>query len=93
MPKLSRYSLGIKIDDIFTDIIQLALRASYAPRDEKIKLLQEMSYGIDSLKYFIKILWEIKAIDTNKYADLGNKISSIGKMTGGWLNTAKQPRT
>lgn len=90
LPRLTRYSLGIKTDDIFTNILELALTASYAERTNKCAVVKKLSAQFDALKFFLKILWEIKALDTGKYTRLSQELDSIGKMIGGWLNALKK---
>lgn len=90
IPRLTRYSLGIKTDNLFTTILELALTAGYAERTNKLAVVKKLSAQFDALKFFLKILWEIKAIDTNKYAQLSQKLEAIGKMIGGWLSSLKK---
>ncbi len=89
LPRLTRYSLGIKIDAIFTDILSLALAAGYAERTNKLAIVKKLSAQFDALKFFLQILWEIKALDNNKYAQLSERLAVIGKMIGGWLHSLK----
>ncbi len=63
--------------------------ASYAPRAEKPTIIQNLAVKLDSVKFFLKILWEQKALDHKKYALLSAPISEIGKMVGGWLKFIK----
>lgn len=85
LPKPARHTLGIKIDNLFTDCLKLSLTAGYAVRGEKINLVKELSVKLDELKLFFKILWELKMIDNSKYASISICLSNIGKMTGGWI--------
>lgn len=89
LPKLTKYTLGTKIDNLFTDCLELALMASYAPRSEKPAIIQNLAVKLDSVKFFLKILWEQKALDHKKYALLSAPIGEIGKMVGGWLKFIK----
>ena len=63
--------------------------AGYASRPEKLAVVQKLSTKLDSLKFFLKLLWEIKALDNNKYTGLSLPLAQIGKMVGGWLNALK----
>ncbi|MBI2990107.1 MAG: four helix bundle protein [Candidatus Magasanikbacteria bacterium] len=81
--------MGIKIDAIFTDILSLALAAGYAERTNKLAIVKKLSAQFDALKFFLQILWEIKALDNNKYAQLSERLAVIGKMIGGWLHSLK----
>ncbi|MFH1292408.1 MAG: four helix bundle protein [bacterium] len=55
----------------------------------KLEYIQKLNSKFDALKFFLKILWEIKGISNQKYADLSQLLASIGKMIGGWQNYFK----
>lgn len=84
--------MGIKTDEIFTNILELALAAGYAERERanKSAVVKKLSAQFDALKFFLKILWEIKALDTGKYTRLSQELDTVGKMIGGWLNALKK---
>lgn len=92
LPRLVRYSLGIKIDNLFTDCLELALLATYASRTEKLNIIQKLSTKLDLLKFFIKVLWELKMIDNKQFTIISAPLSATGKMVGGWLNMLKTSR-
>ena len=85
LPRLTRFSLGSKIDSYFVDCLELALLAGYASRQGKSDYIRKLSAKLDSLKFFLKILWELKALDNKKYINLSTQLAEIGKMIGGWL--------
>lgn len=85
LPRLTRYTLGIKIDNLFTALVESSLEAKYAKANEKINFLMEISRKLDNLKYFLTILWEVKGIQNNEYAQLAERLSTTGKMLGGWI--------
>jgi hypothetical protein len=89
-PRLTRYTIGTKIDQYFTECIEDCLLAAYTPRDQKLRLLETLSCHIDALKFFLKLLWEIKGLKNSAYAPLSQQLSEIGKMVGGWINTLKR---
>lgn len=93
IPRLTRYTLGAKIDTLFTDLIALTLTAQYTKREAKLLLLIQISQRLDYLKYFITILWEVKGLDANKYGQLSAKLTSSGKMLGKWIQSMPQKET
>jgi len=90
LPRLTRFSLGVKIDNLFTDCLELALLAVYTNREEKLKIIQKLSAKLYCLKFFLKIIWEIKSLDHKKYAALSLPLAATGKMIGGWMNILKK---
>jgi len=85
LPKITRFSLGKRIDDLFVDCLEIALRASYQPKDKKAETIKELNAKFDALKFFLKLLWEIKAIDASKIAIISAPLAEAGKMIGGWM--------
>ena len=89
LPKTVKHTLGEKIDNLFTDCLELALIASYLPKDKKEDIVKQFNTKFDVLKFFIKLLWEIKAIDTNKLTALSTPLAEVGRMIGGWMKLYK----
>ena len=89
LPKTVRHTLGEKIDNLFTDCLELALTASYQSKDNKASTVRQLNTKFDILKFFIKLLWEIKAIDTGKLTALSTPLAEVGRMVGGWMKLYK----
>ena len=88
LPKFSkdhRYTLGFKIDSLFIEIIEILHQAQYISYRQKQIYLTKASSKLDTLKFFLQILWEIDGIDNKKYIHLSEYITEIGKMLGGWI--------
>lgn len=85
MPKEHRFSLGIKIDNIFTEIIEMISGALYVNKEEKVAYIKIAIRKTDTLKLFFLILWETKSFDNKKYLAISEKIDEIGRMLGGWI--------
>ena len=90
IPRLTRYTLGAKIDNIFTECLELSLLAGYSAKETKLPIVQKLSAKFDCLKFFLKLLWEMKALDNKKYETLMLPLAKIGNMIGGWLNSLKK---
>jgi hypothetical protein len=93
VPKDSRYTLGIKIDRILVEILESLFMASYAKKEQKLPHLEKATIRLDLAKFFLQVLWEIKALDGKKYIALSEQFNEIGKMLGGWtrqMNKAKE---
>ncbi len=88
IPKSSKYTLGEKIDALFLETIELIFIAQYTKMEQKPIVLQKANTKFDLLKFLLQILWDIKAISTNQYGLLSEKLNEIGKMLGGWLKQA-----
>lgn len=87
LPRLERYTLGARVDNLFTEILEIVLTAQYTKREEKKIFLQKLSQKLDNLKFFITLLWEAKGIDSNKYGQLSQKLTASGRMLGKWIQS------
>ncbi len=84
-PKTSRYTLGEKINLLFIEVIEFAFIASTLYKSKKLPYVQRAAVKLDTLKLFLQIAWEIKALDNKKFITLSDKLNETGKMFGGWL--------
>ncbi|MFH0950908.1 MAG: four helix bundle protein [bacterium] len=84
LPKEHRYTLGSKIDNLLTEIIEAVTSASFLIKDKKQPYVQMAIRKNDTIKIFLLILWETKSLDSKKYIVLSEKIIEIGRMLGGW---------
>ncbi len=84
-PKKSKYTLGGKIDALFLEVVEILFTASYLQKEQKLPYLRKASIKLDSLKFFLQISWELKALDNKKYITLSEHLNEIGKMLGGWI--------
>ena len=84
IPRLTRYSLGEKVNQLFIELIELTLAATYSGREQKAAVVERASLKLDLLKYFVQIAWELKALDNQKFGALSQPLGEAGKMLGGW---------
>lgn len=84
LPRLSRYTLGAKIDTLFLDTIEHIVLAGYAPRDRKLDIVLRASSKVDRLKVFLQLAWEMKVLDNKKYLLVSAPLTEVGKILGGW---------
>lgn len=85
MPKKSRYTLGDKIDSRFIQVLEFLYVASYQGQAEKMPTLQKALSGIDTLKFLLRIAWELHILDNKKYEIISLGLDEAGRQTGGWL--------
>lgn len=79
-----KFSLVSKIDNIFLDLIELIFQAATVEKSKKLPYIQKSLLKLDSLRLFLRILWETKAVDSKKYIAISISLDEIGKMLGGW---------
>lgn len=84
IPKLSRFTLGTKIDGLFLDTVEFVLLAGYAPKTQKLSIIKRASTKLDALKFFLQLAWETRGLDDKKYLAIAKPLEEAGKMLGGW---------
>jgi len=90
VPKTHRYTLALKIDNLFVEIIEMCASASFVQKLDKVVYLRTAIRKLDTLKIMLMVLWETKSIDTKKYELLSLPLEEIGKMLGGWLGQTEK---
>lgn len=85
VPRDFRYTLGAKIDRSLIETAEFLFVASYLGKEQKLPYLRKATARLDLAKFFLQILWEVKAIDSKKYATLSEKFDAVGRMLGGWI--------
>jgi len=84
LDKISRFSIGLKIDSLFVQTIENLFIASYKTKEQKTIYLNKASDVFDLVKFMLQVTWEIKALDNKKYIALSQILIEFGKMLGGW---------
>lgn len=84
IPKSSRYTLGTRIEHKFLDLLELTYITYFSEKGVKQEKIAECILLLDTLKFFISIIWEAKLISHKQCEDIVLKIDEVGKMFGGW---------
>lgn len=84
LPKTARYTLGAKIDALFIEVLEAAVTASYADKENKLPWINRAITKTDMLKIFLQVLWETKTLDNKRYIASSEPLDEIGRMLGGW---------
>jgi hypothetical protein len=90
IPRLDRYTIWQRCENILLEIIEYILLASQTYKDEKLTALHKASLKLDMLKIFIRLLKDVKTIDNSKYVKLEVFADEIGRMLGGWIRSVKE---
>jgi hypothetical protein len=84
MPRTERLGIGLRIENLFLDLLNQLRRAGYTTLERKIAILEAILTQVDSLRFFLQIAWEIKQIQDKHYLLIGKEIETLGKQIGGW---------
>jgi hypothetical protein len=85
-----RYTLWQKCENLLIDIIEEILMASQQSKAEKMPTLEKASVKLNFLRICIRLMKDLKAIDTKKYIIIEANLDEIGRMLGGWIKSTKE---
>ncbi|MBU2634967.1 four helix bundle protein [Patescibacteria group bacterium] len=84
-PKIEKYNLGHKIECLILEMTELTFKALYAPKNEKLKTVKNLSNKNDLLRLLIRLCYDLELIDQKKYLKIQKVLQKTGEMIGGWL--------
>lgn len=96
IPKMLRYSMGVRIDSLFAQMIELISEAMFVAEDQRLSLIRRANTKNDVLKFMLYAMLEIGGLKENIYLELSFKTEGVGKMLYGWkmkLEKQNQPET
>ena len=85
---MRRYSLGVKIDSLFADIIELVSIAQFSEKEKRPDIISKAITKNDVLKHMLYVLFELKGIEEQYFIELAPMIEEIGRILYGWRNQA-----
>ncbi|MEI7731956.1 MAG: four helix bundle protein [Verrucomicrobiota bacterium] len=91
LPKSQRFTFGQRLDNVTLDSLMLATRALYAPRGQKLPLLDELNLLLEQLRVLWRLVEQRRWISRQQLLFVISRIDEIGRMTGGWRHSLAQP--
>ncbi|MEK7612116.1 MAG: diversity-generating retroelement protein Avd [Patescibacteria group bacterium] len=89
VPKQDRYTIWQKSEELLLEILENLLHASQMAKGEKGELLKAVSTKLNFLRIFIRLMKDVKTLDSKKYIVIQTMIDEIGRMLGGWIRSLK----
>jgi hypothetical protein len=86
-PKKDKFTIGIKIENILLEIIELTLLAYTKEGASKLLIINKIDIKMRMLKLFVRISSDVKSMATDKYIEIEERILEIGKIIGGWIKS------
>ena len=84
VPKSLRYSLGVRVDGLFAELIASVSAAQFAAKEERSARIQRCIAQNDTLKFMLYALLELKGIEEKAFLSISSKLEEIGRMLYGW---------
>jgi NAD(P)H-nitrite reductase large subunit len=89
--KSSRYTMGVRIENKFIDLLELAYITYFTEKEKKEERISNCILILDTLKFLTSVAWEGKLISNKQYEDVALKLEEVGKMFGGWKKSITNP--
>lgn len=96
--KMRRYSLGIKIDGLFAEVLELISTAQFSTKTERLPLVSRAIAKNDVLKAMFYIMLELDGITETSFVAIAPQLEEVGRMLYSWrtriiVEQTKPPRT
>jgi hypothetical protein len=88
--KTNRYSLGIKIDQVLVEVLELASAASFSPKEEKLPYIKRAIIKLDVVKFLIQTAWETGSLNNKRLEAISKPLAEAGRQLGAWHNNLKK---
>lgn len=89
VPKQDRFTIFERGEQLVLDVMENILHASSQQKKEKVPTLEYVSLKLNMLRIFIRLMKDVKTIDSKKYVNLEAMVDEIGRMLGGWIRSMK----
>ncbi|MFH1611604.1 MAG: four helix bundle protein [Patescibacteria group bacterium] len=89
VPRLDRYGLWLRIENIALDFIELIIQAEAQYELEKLHALNNASLKLNLIRFLVRIACDTKSINSEKYNLLQQQMDVIGRMLGAWIKSIK----
>jgi len=90
VPKQDRYVLWQKCENTLITVLEGILLASQQSKIEKLPTLERTSVKLNFLKVCVRLMKDVKAINSKNYIIVEANLDEIGKMLGGWIKSTKE---
>lgn len=89
-PRNHKFTLGDRIQNQLSDLLELYVEAYYLPKDKKQALLLHANISLEKLRHYFRLCFELGIYDSKKYNEFAIRLNEIGRMTGGWLKSLEK---
>lgn len=92
--KGARYTLGVRIETLFLDLLALTYTTYFTPREHLLKKQERIAECIrllDILKYFVSVAWEGKVISNTQLETVAVKLEEASRRLLAWKGSLDNP--
>lgn len=86
-PRNYKFTLGDRIQNHLTDLLEHYIEAVYLPAAEKRPVLKAVNLRLEKIRYLFRLGYDLGLYNSTKYQAFAMRIDEIGRMTGGWIKS------
>ncbi len=86
-PRSQKFSLGDRIQNQLSDLLELYIKAYYASSSDKKNLLEQANTQLEIIRHYFRLAYDLGLYHSRKYHFFAEQLHEIGRMTGGWLKS------
>ncbi len=83
-----RFVLGERIERNLYDVLEMLIEAKFSK--ERLEMLKKVNLRLEILRHQIRLAKDLQGVRQKSYLHAAKAIDEIGRMLGGWLNSAKR---
>lgn len=87
LPRSQKFTLGDRIQNHLSDMLEMLIEAYYLPATEKRAVLIRVNLRLEILRHFYRLAYERGHYNSLRYKDFAQRLDEIGRMVGGWLKS------
>lgn len=89
IPKSERFTVWQRSQTVCLDILQGLISIGYQAPEKRADGLLRIAPSVDMLRVFLRLSFDVKAINHKKYIALQEGLDEIGRMLGGWIKSSR----
>ncbi len=86
-PKVARYSLASRIDNLAIDILEGLVEARYSKGQRRREVLARLNLRLTRLRVLLRLSHRRGYLAKRAYEVVSGQLDEAGRMLGGWLRT------
>ena len=87
LPRNFKFTLGDRLQNHLSDILELLIEAVYLPPAEKKPVLRRVNLQLEKVRFYFRLGFELGLYNSGRYREFSERVDEVGRMTGGWLKS------
>lgn len=89
LPRSQKFTLGDRLQNHLSDVMEGLIEAYYLPTAEKKAVLQKVNVRLEMLRHYYRLAYESGFYSSLVLKDYAERVDEIGRMVGGWIKSLR----